>query len=400
MLFLGPPTAAQLDAAGPLDCIGIAGAARAMSPDEMAVELEPVGAFFARSGIPVIHYKTCSTFDSAPGTGSIGAAVRLLGRHIANPFRPIVGGQPSLGRYCLFANLFAAAEPGGPVHRLDRHPTMSRHPVTPMHEADLRLHLAGQGLARIASIDWTSYGLPADQLDARLDRVLADRPDAVLFDVSRADDLARIGRLISGRAVRQKLLAIGPSSVVQALTTGWRPGPAPEIALPQRIAPAGGPVFILAGSLSPVTARQIGCAPSYDRVELDVQRLARQDAEYLAGLLKHVTRVLHGGRSVLAHTARLEQTGRQATAAATGEFLVRLLGEARLGRIGIAGGDTSSHALKALAPWGLSYVGSLSAGVAVCRTHAAEPRLDGIEVMLKGGQMGPPDLFERLLHGA
>ena len=28
--------------------------------------------------------------------------------------------------------------------RLDRHPVMSRHPVTPMDEADVRLHLAGQ----------------------------------------------------------------------------------------------------------------------------------------------------------------------------------------------------------------------------------------------------------------
>jgi len=26
--------------------------------------------------------------------------------------------------------------------------------------------------------------------------------------------------------------------------------------------------------------------------------------------------------------------------------------------------------------------------------------MDGLEIMLKGGQMGPPDLFETLVHGA
>ena len=50
----------------------------------------------------------------------------------------IVGGQPDLERYCLFGNLFAAAGSGAEVHRIDRHPTMSRHPVTPMGEAEHR----------------------------------------------------------------------------------------------------------------------------------------------------------------------------------------------------------------------------------------------------------------------
>jgi hypothetical protein len=66
LLFLGLPTDAQLERAGPLDCLGIAGAARAMNPVEMRAELEPVGRLFARLGAPVMHYKTCSTFDSAP----------------------------------------------------------------------------------------------------------------------------------------------------------------------------------------------------------------------------------------------------------------------------------------------------------------------------------------------
>ena len=47
-----------------------------------------------------------------------------------------------MGRFQCFGNLFALAH--GKGYRLDRHPVMSQHPVTPMDEADLGRHLARQ----------------------------------------------------------------------------------------------------------------------------------------------------------------------------------------------------------------------------------------------------------------
>jgi uncharacterized protein YgbK (DUF1537 family) len=47
----------------------------------------------------------------------------------------------------------------------------------------------------------------------------------------------------------------------------------------------------------------------------------------------------------------------------------------------------------------LSYLAPLPAGVTVCRLHADRSELDGMEIMLKGGQMGDADLFEQLLNG-
>jgi uncharacterized protein YgbK (DUF1537 family) len=38
----------------------------------------------------------------------------------------------------------------------------------------------------------------------------------------------------------------------------------------------------------------------------------------------------------------------------------------------------------------------LAPGAALCRAHAPGSPLDGLELMLKGGQMGGIDLFERL----
>jgi uncharacterized protein YgbK (DUF1537 family) len=223
LLFLGLPTEAQLQRAGPLDCLGIAGAARAMSPDEMRVELEPVGRLFAELRAPVMHYKTCSTFDSAPHIGSIGAAIRILQPHAGNAFVPVVGGQPNLRRYCVFGNLFAAA--GETIHRIDRHPTMSRHPVTPMHEADLRKHLAAQGLAQVAGIDYPSYEQDAEALSLQLDTLHGTQARRGLARRRPHRPPGHRGPAHLAARASQRLLAVGPSSVVQALAAHWQTHP-------------------------------------------------------------------------------------------------------------------------------------------------------------------------------
>ncbi|KAA0574452.1 four-carbon acid sugar kinase family protein [Azospirillum sp. Sh1] len=400
LLFLDVPDAARLGEAGPFDAVGIAGAARSMAPDAMRAELEPVGRFFAGLGVPVMHYKCCSTFDSAPGVGSIGEAVRSLAPHFPNRFRPVVGGQPNIGRYCLFSTLFAAAGTGGTVHRIDRHPTMSVHPVTPMAEADLRRHLAAQGLEEMAALNFPDYGLDGDALNGLLERRLAEGAPAVLLDVSRGEDLAAVGRLIWERAEREALLAVGPSSVAQALVAHWNAGSGARTE-EAPLAAADSPVFLMAGSLSPVTRRQIEAAGSYTRIRADAAALCA-DAGYAEALSGEVAASLRAGRHTLVWTAPAEagtadtaQAGR--VAAATAEFVAAVLRSVPLRRVGIAGGDTSSLAVRALGCWGLSYRCTLAPGVTVSRTHADDPSVDGLELMLKGGQMGGEDLFERLL---
>ncbi|MBS7780340.1 four-carbon acid sugar kinase family protein [Acidovorax sp. CCYZU-2555] len=399
LLFLGLPSPAQLERAGPLDCLGIAGAARAMTPAEMQSELEPVGRLFAQLGAPVMHYKTCSTFDSAAHIGSIGTAIRVLQPHAGNAFVPIVGGQPNLRRYCVFGNLFASA--GAAMHRIDRHPTMRRHPVTPMHEADLRLHFAQQGL-QLASLDYTDYAQAESELDQQLCAVIAQQPDAVLLDIARTDDLVTVGRLIWQHARQQPLLAAGPSSVVQALAAHWQ-GPAPAVSA--AIAPAVDPVLVLAGSLSPMTARQVKAASSYEHLLLDAPRLAN-DAAYRTQMAQHIATRLKRKVNMLACTssggeiaATDAPTNARALAMACGELLAQVLKWAPIKRLGVAGGDTSSHAVQALDAWGLSYQAQLAPGVALCRLHSDDPALDGLEIMLKGGQMGSETLFEQLLSG-
>src|SRR5207253_2456022 len=122
--------------------IGIAGVARSKSPEWMDENLPPVFRRLADIGAPISHYKACSTFDSAPHVGSIGRAIDLAVPQLGGAWHPMVVASPAMGRYQAFGNLFATVH--GVGHRLDRHPTMARHPVTPMDEADLGRHLARQ----------------------------------------------------------------------------------------------------------------------------------------------------------------------------------------------------------------------------------------------------------------
>ncbi|MDH2328161.1 four-carbon acid sugar kinase family protein [Cereibacter sp. SYSU M97828] len=357
-LFLGVPSAAHLAEVPDLDAIGIAGAARTMAPDAMRAELAPVAAFF-RQRVRLLHYKCCSTFDSAAGTGNLATAIEALGGFCADPRAVIVGGQPSLGRYCAFGNLFAAA--GGQVHRLDRHPTMAHHPATPMAEADLTRHFAAMG-AKVGLVPWTEIDRIADHWDR------AGGP--LLVDALTPDHLDRIGAFLRGR----HLLAIGPSSVAEAFFA----------AEPQATAsrPASGPVLALAGSLSEKTRVQVAAAQRYTHIALDAPDVAGRAAD-----------ILRGGGNVLLNSAAIASA--PDIAARCAALVDRILRAAPVGRLAVAGGDTSSRVVQGLGIWGLAFGARMADGVAVCTTRSDDPARDRMTVLLKGGQMGDDRLFDR-----
>jgi hypothetical protein len=105
---------------------------------------------------------------------------------------------------------------------------------------------------------------------------------------------------------------------------------------------------------------------------------------------------------VLAHLRPVAEGGPPPidVARSCGQLLKQVLARApKVRRVGIAGGDTSSMAVEALGIWALGFVGTLAPGVSLTRAYADDPRLNGLELMLKGGQMGPNNIFEPLLCG-
>lgn len=414
VLFLAPPSPELVARKFPgLRCIGVAGTSRAMSPTEMDEQLQPVLRELWALRAPLTHYKVCSTFDSSPEVGSIGHVADLVRRDLTGQqTTSVVAGAPPLRRYTVFGNHFAAA--GDEVYRLDRHPTMSRHPVTPMHEADLRVHLSHQTGASIGLMSLPELMGDDAAVDARHAQKLAARPDLLLYDCADDQSLRTVGRLIWQQAQRTQHFTIGSSGVEYALGAHWR---ASGLIAPQRATfPAVAPVdrlIVVSGSASPMTASQIQWASQhgFDCLRAPTEELCRPaTAETSARKVFDRARAsLEAGNSVVIYTAAGPddssiRSTRETLAAGSGNS-AKLLGSALgrlarnllertgLRRVVVAGGDTSSYATQELGLYGLEMLSELTPGAPLCRGYSDDARFDGLEIALKGGQMGKPDYF-------
>ena len=67
----------------------------------------------------------------------------------------------------------------------------------------------------------------------------------------------------------------------------------------------------------------------------------------------------------------------------------------------IAGGDTSSHALGQLGVEALTMKVPLpeTPGSPLCLAHSPDPEIDGLEIALKGGQIGTDGYFSTIRAG-
>ncbi len=387
-LFLTPPTPQELAGFPGLQAIGIAGDSRSRSPQWMSDHLPVVFQALKAFGASVTHYKTCSTFDSAPHIGSIGRAIELGIKAFNAKFVPIIVGAPHLGRYVLFGNLFATA--GQATYRIDRHPTMSRHPVTPMHEADLRQHLALQTAVPIGLVDLR------DLTTAGLDAAQRDGAAAVLFDTFDAASLKAAGALLWDAASLKPLFAAGSSGLTQSLIATWQHHGIIDVPSRPATAAALGQVAVFSGSCSPVTQAQIawGIHHGFEDVALDaVELIANPTAP-----LECVLRCLRTGSSPILYTSMGPLEASQAPhteqlGLAIGKLLRAVLEQSEVRRVVLCGGDTSSHALQQLPIRALTYAAPMTPGAPLCTAHAPGTKFHGLEFVLKGGQVGPVDFF-------
>lgn len=416
VLFLEPPTHQQLRQFPHLQACGIAGVTRSLAPAALAKTLRPVLQLLRSLGAAHVHYKVCSTFDSSPQTGSIGRVLDVAATLFRSPFIPLLVAAPGLGRYTVFGNHFARFGTGtqGQIHRLDRHPSVSRHPVTPMAEADLRQHLALQTNRRIALFDILQLQLPAPKCRQAFRKTIAARPQVVLFDTLTADDLTRAGELIDGHAsVRKPLFSIGSSGIETALCGYWRnTGKLPSQPGPLGHARPVRQLLVGCGSCSPVTARQITWAlkNGFGEVALNVKALAtsRESATEVKHAIRAASNLLASGRSLIIHTnghlpansgRPLKKQSAKVVGSALGRVLFAVLAKSAPGRLCLAGGDTSGFAARALKINALEMIAPLVPGAPLCRAHAANSPADAWEMVFKGGQVGTDKFFGMVKSG-
>ena len=398
-VFLRPPTGEWLAQNPQVTAVGVAGHGRTMTPTEMTQALPPVFASLANLAPSLLHYKVCSTFDSSPRLGSIGHACELAVCEMGGTLIPVVVANPQLGRYCAFGNLFAQHGVGGPVLRLDRHPGLRDHVVTPMREADISRHLGQQTSLNTHSIDLTSIQL------GDLPTIGSPEPCMVVLDTVTADDLDTVGRWVWEWAQEgRSRVAVGSSGLSHALAAAWRV--TGRTSAPPPCSPAGtvDRLLVVAGSRSDVTARQVehALADGFARISIDA---ATPDAWSIAteraseALAAGHSPVLYVDASPVTHGGPADNDARTEILSGLAEVTLAVLQTTPVQRLLVCGGDTSAAIGSALDFEELRFLTSIDPAAPLCQCIGGAPWVDGLEVAFKGGQMGDVDYITRVREG-
>ena len=392
VLFTRIPSAEEFAPFAGYQAFGLAGTSRSETPDWMDKNLPSAFAFLKALEARFCHYKVCSTFDSSPEVGSIGRAIEIGSTVFNQAMVPLIVGAPQLRRFTFAGNLFANYL--GQIYRIDRHPVMGIHPVTPMREADLRLHLGAQtGLAvALAENDWPRAGVALIDVHDSETQLAAGQK---LLDLSG-------GFLAGSSGVEYALMK---AMVQRGMITGAAHFP-PLARVDQTI--------VVSGSVSPTTERQIRHALGHGFVAVPVSAvdLAQDDGATLGRAVDAALGVLAQGQSPIIHTAlgpatdegerlRLIPDARRKIGESLGDILKAVMTRVKLRRVFVAGGDSSSHALGRLDVYALTTCAPLPAtpGSPMCHAFSRSTDIDGFEIALKGDQIGADDYFSGLRDG-
>lgn len=412
-MFLEPPGPDRLAAFGPLRGIGIAGTARAETPAWMHTHLPAIFRSLKDTGAALLQYKICSTLDSSPETGSIGAAMEIAAATLGATQFPIYPASVPMRRFQAFGTLFAGG-PGG-ISRLDRHPVMSRHPVTPMDEADVVRHLQRQ--TRLPLSVLTLAELHSGRAGAIMRDGLANGIAGLALDTVSAEDQLLAGDLIWGNR-GDSMVCLASQGLQYALIAHWQDRGLLPVLPPPPSAGELGPIVAVSGSVSPVTVQQIedAVARGFALVPLDAAALISGDMAAADRAVDAALDTVGRGRSTLLCTAHgpddpavvafraafgaggLARANRR-LGETLGQILSRIIRRTGIKRAVISGGDTSGHAARQLGIHAMSALAPTVPGAALCIAHSDDPQIDGLQLALKGGQMGTPDYFDWIRQG-
>jgi len=423
VLFTSVPTSSELAENYPqLEAIGVASLTRSAPLHELDREIPRAFERLRDLDPKIVHYKVCSTFDSSPDVGSIGRVADLGIRILKPDYVPVLAGAPELGRYVVFANLFASD--GTKVHRLDRHETMRDHPVTPMTEGDLRRHLGAQTERQIGHVDITTVKRGATAVRDSVQEQVRLGAELIILDTLDTEDLSTLGRHMWNSTNGEGIgFVIGSSGVEGALTSHWQTSGEvlPPASSSFRMQPVD-QILVLSASAALKTAQQVEWAreAGWATIPIDCGQLIDDSATIASArdLIDEARRAFQSGRSVVLFTAlgpqdpSLEATRERAAELGynpaargieigrrLGRLLAQLVHELRPKRVCIAGGDTSGHVITEMNVTSLKMIATTVPGAPLCKVAAADPVLGSLELVLKGGQTGPPSFFETVRSG-
>lgn len=332
-------------------------------------------------------FKYCSTFDSTDA-GNIGPVGDALLDALMAKQAIYCPAFPVNGRTIFFGHLFV-----GDVLLSDSH--MKHHPLTPMTDASLVRVLARQTPHKVGLVALKQVQSGSAVLRESLDKLAAEGVRHVVVDAVADTDLG-----IIGEAIGDDTLVTGGSGVALGLPAAYRRrGLMPHKAGADVLPRIDGAPAVLAGSCSAATLGQIAAFKG-PHLALDTDAICR--GEDVAGKALAWAREKLGTAPILlsasdtpdAVKALQAKYGIEKSSLAiekTMAALARGLVEAGVGRLVVAGGETSGAVVSALDVTALRIGPEIDPGVPWTASVGARPIL----LALKSGNFGAPDFFTK-----
>ena len=332
-------------------------------------------------------FKYCSTFDSTDA-GNIGPVGDALLDALNAKQAIYCPAFPVNGRTIFFGHLFV-----GDVLLSDSH--MKHHPLTPMTDASLVRVLARQTPHKVGLVALQQVQSGSAVLRGALDKLAADGVRHVVVDAVADTDLG-----IIGEAIGDDTLVTGGSGVALGLPAAYRRrGLMAHRSGADALPKTEGASAVLAGSCSAATLGQIKAFKGA-HLALDTDAICR--GEDVAGKALAWAREKLGKAPILlsasdtpeAVKALQAKYGIEQSSQAiekTMAALARGLVEAGVGRLVVAGGETSGAVVGALDVTALRIGPEIDPGVPWTASVGATPLL----LALKSGNFGAPDFFTK-----
>lgn len=354
--------------------------------DAVAQSLEALKTLQA-AGCVRFFFKYCSTFDStdAGNIGPVGDALLdalKAGQAIYCPAFPVNG------RTIFFGHLFV-----GDILLSDSH--MKHHPLTPMTDASLVRVLARQTPHKVGLVALKQVQSGSTVLRASLDKLAAEGVRHVVVDAVADTDLG-----IIGEAVGDDTLVTGGSGVALGLPAAYRRrGLMAHRAGADTLPKIDGAAAVLAGSCSAATLGQIAAFRGA-HLALDTDAICRGEdvaaraLDWTKGKLGNGPILLSASDTPDVVKALQARYGIERSSQAieqTMAALARGLVGAGVGRLVVAGGETSGAVVGALDVTALRIGPEIDPGVPWTASVGARPLL----LALKSGNFGAPDFFTK-----
>jgi 3-dehydrotetronate 4-kinase len=339
-------------------------------------------------GATQIYFKVCSTFDSTP-QGNIGPVAQALADELGAGLVIVTPAFPENGRTVFKGHLFV-----GDVLLSDS--PMRQHPLTPMTDANLvRVLQAQLPAAQVGLIDHRVLlgGVPKLR-----ERMTALRDAGVRFAI--ADAVTDADLRLLAQAAADEVLVVAGSGLAIGIPARHGLAPSAHAAL---LPAAGGSSAIVSGSCSAATQAQVqdfisrgGAAWALDPLKMaQGQEAVSAALAWALPRLGHQPLLITSTAAAPAVAAVQAQLGVAQAGAQVEQALSQIaagLVAAGVGRLVVAGGETSGACVQALGITQLRIGPQIDPGVPWCH---AELATRGLHLALKSGNFGALDFFTR-----